>query len=65
MIHPNWTKEEMEARIRNNDVEFFQVPLVEASFASKLDSEGWSGWLKNKLSRFRSKEAFLESLRDM
>lgn len=64
LIHPNQTKEEVEAKIRNNDVEFFQVPLVEASFASKIDSEGWMGWMKNKLSRFRSKEAFLESLRD-
>lgn len=64
LTHKGSTEEAIKAKIADNDPEFFQVPLVEASFASKVGTEGWNNWLKNKLSRFSSKEKILESFRD-
>jgi hypothetical protein len=28
------------------------VPLIEASFASKVNTDGWLGWLKKRLKMF-------------
>jgi hypothetical protein len=43
--------------------------LIEASFASKVNTEGWTGWLKNKYKRlskiFKSKEAFKKAMADL
>jgi len=36
--------------------EYFQVPLVSASFASKVNTDGWLGWLKNRFRVFRDAE---------
>lgn len=58
------TQEAIKAKIDEGDPEFFQVPLLEASFASKVQTEGWKNWLKNKLGRFSSKERILETFRD-
>jgi hypothetical protein len=35
-------------------VDFFQVPLVEGTFASKVHTDGWMGWLKKRLKMFTS-----------
>ena len=51
-IHPTYSEEQIQAKIENDDVEFFQVPLMEASTASKISTEGWLGWLKSKLKPF-------------
>ena len=63
-IHPKLTQEEIENKIKTNDIEFFQVPLVEASFASEISTDGWLGWLKNKLKNFSKWSRFKEWLRD-
>jgi hypothetical protein len=33
----------------------FQVPLIEASFASKVNTDVWLGWLKNRFKVFQTK----------
>lgn len=67
-LHPTWSEAQIQQKINDNDVEFFQVPLIEASFASKVNSEGWLGWFKNKCKRlsrvFSSKESFKKALED-
>lgn len=60
--HPDWSQQTVESKIATNDTEFFQVPLLEASFASKVNTDGWLGWLKNKLKMFTSKKNFKEAL---
>ena len=40
--------------IEEDDLNYFNVPLIEASFASKVDTAGWVGWIKNKVKRFSS-----------
>lgn len=67
--YPNLSETQIQQKINSNDIEFFQVPLIEASFASKVNTEGWTGWFKNKCKRlskiFRSKEAFKKAMADL
>ena len=51
-IKPDLTDTEIQQKIATDDIAFFQVPLIKASAASKIHTEGWVGWLKNKLRRF-------------
>ena len=67
--YPNLTEEQIQEKIDSNSIEFFQVPLIEASFASKVNTEGWLGWTKNKWKRlqrvFGSKESMKKALEDL
>ena len=63
--HPKDTEEDIKERRRSNVSEFFEVPLIEASFASKVNTDGWLGWLKNRFKMFTSKENFKKGLKDM
>lgn len=58
--HPTYSEEKIQQLIVQDDVEFFQVPLIEASFASKVDTVGWVGWIKDKFKPF----AGIKSLKD-
>lgn len=60
--HPDWAQPIIDSKISSNDIEFFQVPLLEASFASKVNTDGWVGWLKNKLKMFSSRSNFKEAV---
>lgn len=50
--HPNLSEAQIKEKIEDNNTEFFQVPLIEASFASKVNTDGWLGWLKKRLKMF-------------
>lgn len=63
-VHPDWSQSQIDACIQNDDDAFFQVPLQESTFASQINAEGWSSWLKGKLKMFKSKEAFKKYLSD-
>lgn len=58
---PSMTDEQIQQAIENDSIEFFQVPLLEATVASKVSSEGWLGWLKSILKPF----AGVKSLKDL
>lgn len=51
-IHPEYSEAQIQSKINNNDIEFFQVPLIEGSFASKVHTDGWLGWIKKRLKMF-------------
>lgn len=59
--HPQYSDEQIQQKIEQDDVTFFQVPLMEASVASKISTEGWFGWLKSKLKPF----AGIKSMKDL
>ena len=62
--HPDWTEQVIEDKINAEDREFFQVPLVSASAASKINQDGFLNYVKNNLRKFSSKEAFIEYMKD-
>ena len=53
--HPEWTDQVIQDKVRANDPDFFQVPLIEASSASRISTDGFLGWVKGKLRPFISK----------
>lgn len=63
------SEEQIKQKIEENNPEFFQVPLMEASFASKINNDGWLGWLKNKFKRIteliKDPEARKQALQDL
>lgn len=63
--HPNWQESQIQDKINSNDVEFFQVPLIDATMASKLNQEGWLGYTKNTFQRFNNLGKIKQSFRDM
>nr|DAG87620.1 MAG TPA: hypothetical protein [Crassvirales sp.] len=54
--HPDWTPEVIKDKIEANDPDFFQVPLIRADAASKINADGWLGWLKSKIRPLISKD---------
>lgn len=54
--HPDWTPEVIKDKIEANDPDFFQVPLIRADAASKINADGWLGWLKSKVRPLISKD---------
>lgn len=63
-IHPNLSESEIQNKINSNDTTFFQVPLIEGSFASKVHTDGWLGWLKKRLKMFSSLKSLKDYVRD-
>ena len=62
--HPTLSEEEIQDKIKTNDVDFFRMPLVKASFASKVHTDGWLTWMKNKFKAFTSWKNFKDSVGD-
>lgn len=64
-VHPDWTEQVVQDKINLEDREFFQVPLMSASNASKINQDGFIGYIKNKLRPFSSKENIINWLKDI
>ena len=62
--HPDWTEEQIQEKIRTDNIEFFQVPIIESTFASHVNQDGWGNWLKHKFRMFKSVDALKEHLKD-
>lgn len=62
--HPGLSDAQIQDKINSNDPSFFQVPLIEGSFASKVHTDGWLGWLKKRLKMFTSIKNMKEYVRD-
>lgn len=50
--HPDYSDAQIQESIKTDNLDFFQVPLLEGSFASKVNSEGWLQYTKNKFKTF-------------
>lgn len=50
---PNLSEAQILMKQKENTSDYFQVPLVSASFASKVNTDGWLGWLKNRFRVFK------------
>jgi len=61
----NWSESKIQQAIERDEIEFFEVPLIEASLASKVNTAGWLGWLKNKLRRISSFKEIKRLMEDM
>lgn len=60
----NYSQEEINDKIKYDDITFFQVPLIEGTFASKIGTDGWANWLKQKLKIFTSLKNFKQFVKD-
>lgn len=60
----SWSESKIEQAIERDEIQYFEVPLMEASLASKVNSVGWLGWLKNKLRRMSSVKEIKRTLED-
>ena len=63
-LHPGLSEAQIQDKINSDDVDFFQVPLVEGTFASKVHTDGWMGWLKKRLKMFTSIGNLKQYVRD-
>lgn len=63
-VHPDWSEQVIQDKINQEDREFFQVPLMSASSASKINQDGFLNYIKNKLRPFASKEGFKTWIKD-
>ena len=62
--HPDWSEQQLQDKINSNDLDFFRVPLIEGTFASKVNTDGWLGWIKKRLKMFSSFATLKQYLRD-
>jgi hypothetical protein len=64
--YPDLSENQIKEKIVSRDEQFFQVPLIKASFASEVNTDGWLGWLKNRFRVFkRGKDSIKEALVDL
>lgn len=61
---PNLSDEQIQEKINSDDLDFFRVPLIEGTFASKVNTDGWIGWLKKRFKMFSSIGTLKEYIRD-
>ena len=53
---PGLTDAQINVKRKDSLSDYFQVPLVSASFASKVNTDGWLGWLKNRFKILKDDE---------
>ncbi len=63
--HPTWTEAQIQDKIQSDDITFFQVPLIDADIASRINTDGWLGFVKNTFKCFSSWSKFKQSLKDL